>query len=120
LPEKFAVRLDAHVLAPEDLFRAIDGQPFDGVDILAAAVPAFPGITFRILVRQDTALRFHDGAAGEIFRGDQLDVLALAILFRDDCLENFRVHFAQTAAGGGGGAGARRGNVVRLICHGKG
>ena len=46
-----AVRLDVDVLAAEKQFRAIDRELLDGIDVFAAAIPAFPGITFRVFIR---------------------------------------------------------------------
>ena len=46
-----AVRLDVDMLGAEETFRAIDRELLDDIDIFAAAVPAFPGITFGVLVR---------------------------------------------------------------------
>ena len=94
------MRLDVDVFAAEKLLRAIDRELLDGVDVLATAVPAFPGITFGVFVGQHAALRFHHRAAGEIFRRDQLDVFALPFFFRRDRVKNFRIDFAQAAAGG--------------------
>ena len=77
-----AVRLNVDVLAAEQALRAIDRELLGRIDVFAAAVPAFPRITFGVFVGQHAALRFHHRAAGEIFRGDQLDVFALAFFFR--------------------------------------
>jgi hypothetical protein len=90
-----AVRLDIDVFRPKKLFRAIDRQLFDYVDILTAAIPAFARVTFGILIRQAGALRLHDRAAGKVFRGNQLDVLALAAFLRDDRFVNFWIDLAQ-------------------------
>ena len=89
-----AVRLDIDVLGAEQTFRAIDRQLLDGVDVFAAAIPTLPGITFGVLVREHAALRFHHGAAGEIFRSDQFDVFALPFFFSGDCVKNLRIHLA--------------------------
>ena len=93
-----AVRLHVDVLAAEQAFRAIDRQLLSGIDVLAAAIPAFPRITFRVFVGQHAALSFHHRAAGEIFRGDQLDVLPLAFFFRSNRIKDFGIHFAQCLA----------------------
>ena len=42
-----AVRLHIHVLAAEKSLRAIDRQLFRGIDIFAAAIPAFPADNLR-------------------------------------------------------------------------
>ena len=38
-----AVRLDVHMVAAEKPFGAIDRKLLGGVDVLAAAIPTFPG-----------------------------------------------------------------------------
>ena len=93
-----AVRLHIDVLRAEESFGAIDGQLLGNIHILAAAIPAFPRITFGVFVGQHAALRFHDRAAGEIFRRDQLDIFALPFFFRGDGVENFRIDSAQSIA----------------------
>ena len=93
-----AVRLHVDVFAAEKSLGAIDRQLLGGIDVFAAAIPAFPRITFGVFVRHHAALRFHHRAAGEIFRGNQFDVFPLAFFFRHDCIENFRIHFAQRLA----------------------
>ncbi len=51
-----AVRLDVHVLRAEQSLGPIDGKLFGGVDIFAAAIPAFLRITFGVFVRQTRSL----------------------------------------------------------------
>ena len=94
-----AVWLHVHVFCAEQSLGSIDRERFDSIDIFAAPVPAFRGITFGVFVGQHASLRFHDCAAGEIFRRDQLDIFTLPSLFGCDCVINFRIDFAQTAAG---------------------
>ena len=103
-----AVRLHVDVLRAEDFLGAIDRQLLDDVDVLATAVPTFPRITFGVLVRQAGTLRLHHRAAREIFRGDQLDVFALASFLRGDRVENFGVDLAQTRCLTMAGGGRRR------------
>ena len=93
-----AVRLDVDVFAAEEALGAVDGELLGDIDVFAAAVPAFPGITLGVFVREATALRFHDGAAGEVFGGDQFDVFALPFFFGLDDVEDFGIGFAQAAA----------------------
>ena len=47
------VRLDVDMFGAEQLFRALDGETFDDVHELAAAVVTPSGIAFGILVRED-------------------------------------------------------------------
>ena len=93
-----AVRLHVDVLATKKPFRAIDRQLLGDIDVLTASIPAFPRISFRVLVCHHAALSFHHSATCEILRGNQLDVFPLPLLFCRDCLENFRVRFAQRLA----------------------
>jgi len=75
------VRLDVGVVGTEQLFGAVDGQLLDDVDVFATTVVALARIAFGVLVGQHAALGFHDGRAGVVFRGDQLDVMFLALGF---------------------------------------
>ena len=91
----------------EQALGAFDRERFYGINIFASAVPTFCWITFGVLVSEDTALRLHHGATGEIFRCDQLDVFPLPFFFGRNRIEDLRIDFAQTAArcievGGGG------------------
>ena len=92
------VRLNVHMLCAKQSLCTINGELLGHIDILATTVPAFSRITLRVLVCKDAALGFHDRAAREIFRGDQLDVFALPFLFGSDGSKNFRIHLAQVAA----------------------
>ena len=53
-----AVRLNVDMLGAEELPGAIDRQLLDNVHVLATAIPAFPRITFRVLIRQHASLGF--------------------------------------------------------------
>ena len=69
----------------------LDRQILSLVHILAAAVVALAGVTFRVLVGQRGALGLHHAGAGVVLRGDQLDMLFLATLFLADSGENLVV-----------------------------
>ena len=75
------VRLDVGVVGAEQLLGAVDGQLLDHVDVLAATVVALARVALGVLVGQHAALGFHHRRAGVVFRGDQLDVLFLALSF---------------------------------------
>ena len=75
----------------EQFLRALDRQRFGDVDELAAAVIAFAGITFGILVRHDRTLRFKHGGADDVFRGDQFDLFALTAKFGRDGAEDLGI-----------------------------
>ena len=88
--------------APKSFLRPVDGQALDGVDMFAAAVPAFAGIALGVFVGEHRALGLHHGGADKVLAGDQLDVLLLALLFQEEGAGDFGVHAAQTQRGGGG------------------
>ena len=70
------IRLDVGEAAGEQLAGALDRQIFRDVDELAAAVIAPAGIAFRVLVGHHRALRLQHRARDDVFRGDQLDLVA--------------------------------------------
>ena len=104
-----AVGLDIDMFGAEEEPGAVDGKLLDDIDVFAAAVPAASGVALGVFVGEAGALRFHDGAAGEVLGGDQLDVFGLAFFLGADGRENIRVALGE---GGIGPAGA--GEVVEL------
>ena len=90
-----AVRLDVSVLCSEELLRPLDGECFHDVHILAASIPPAAWVAFGVFVGEAGSLSFHDGAAGEILGGDQLDVLELAFVFLLDGCCDFRIGFSK-------------------------
>ena len=91
------VRLDVGEAAAEQLLGALDGQGLDRVRRPAALVIAPPRIAFGIFVGQHRALRLEHRAADDIFRGDQLDLVLLALEFGADRVGDRRVGVAQPA-----------------------
>jgi len=85
------MRLDIGMLGSEKLLCPLNCQGFDGIDILAAAVPTVVRITFGIFIRQDAPLRFHDCQGSKIFRSDQLQILLLPPDLLFNRLVNLRV-----------------------------
>ena len=73
--------LHVGVLGAEELLGAIDGELFDFVGDLAAAVVPLAWITFGVLVGEDRAHRFKDSFRDEIFGRDQLEAGGLALGF---------------------------------------
>ena len=71
------VRLDVGVLGAEELLGALDRQPLDHVDELAAAVVAAAGVALGVLVGEHAARRFEHRAADEVLRGDELEPFVL-------------------------------------------
>ena len=68
-----------------------NGQRFNFVRIFAAAVIAFAGVAFRIFVGKNGALGFKHGGADDVFRGDELKLIGLALEFIADGSVNGRV-----------------------------
>ena len=73
------MRLDVHVLRPENLFGSGDRQLFDLVDNLAAAVVALSGQAFGVLVGQHRTNGLEHRLAREVLTGDHLEGSRLAI-----------------------------------------
>ena len=73
------MRLDVGVIGVEQLLGAVDGQLFGDIHELAAAVVALARIAFGVLVGQHRTLGLEHARAGVVFRGDQLDVIFLAL-----------------------------------------
>jgi len=67
--------------AVEQLFRPVDGGLFDNIDELPAAMEAVARVTLEGLVGHRMAESVEDGAAHDIFGGDQFDLVLLAVPF---------------------------------------
>src|SRR3954452_23985382 len=78
---------------PEKLRNPFDRQPFSDVDILADAVITPAPQTFGIFVGEYRPLRLQHRLADDIFRCNQLDLVALAAEFETNGLCYFRVGF---------------------------
>ncbi len=85
------VRLHVGVVGAEQLLEALDRQPLGHVDVLAAAVVALARIAFGVLVGQHAALRLQHPRARVVLRGDQLDVLFLALILQFNSFGYFRI-----------------------------
>ena len=92
--------LHVGVLSAEEFQHAVNGKLLHLVHHFAAAVPALAGIAFRVFVGQQGTLGFPHGGGGEVFRGDQFDVVALAAPFFFNEGSQFRITPLQGAAGG--------------------
>ncbi len=75
------MRLHIGELGIEQRFHPVYCQLLGDVHEFAAAVVAFAGIAFGVLVGQHRALRLQHCRACIIFRGDQLDMVFLALIF---------------------------------------
>ena len=89
------MRLHIGKAAAEQSGHALNGQPLDDIDKLAAAVIALARQAFGIFVGQHRALRLEHGAADDVFRGDQLDFVALAGELQRDRIGDFMVAFGR-------------------------
>ena len=67
-----AMRLHVGVLCSEELSGALDGEPLDDVDDLAAAVVTPARVPFSVLVGEYRARGLEDGWTGEILGSDEL------------------------------------------------
>ena len=85
------MRLHIGELAAEQFGDAIDRKLLGDIDELAAAVIAPARIALGIFVGQHRALRFEHGAADDIFRRDQFDLVALASELVADHIRDFRI-----------------------------
>ena len=85
------VGLDVGVFGSEEAAGAIAGEVFDDVNVFASAIVTATGESFGVFVREDRAGRFHNGGAGVIFRGDQLQAILLALGFRLNTLPDFGI-----------------------------
>jgi len=107
------IRLHIGKARAEQLFGAIDRQPLDDVDPFAAAVIAIARITFGIFVGEHRTLRFQHGAADDVFRRNQLDLVALTAQFAADGVGDLRVGLTELRreerVGRRGGHGVRGG-----------
>lgn len=62
----------------------MDAEGFDLVDDLASAVVAFAGISFGVLIGEDGGHGLAYGEAGDVFAGDEFEVIFLSALFLVD------------------------------------
>ena len=85
------IGLDVGEAAVEQLAGALDRERLGDVDELAAAVIAPARIAFGVFVGHDRALRLEHGAGDDVFRGDELDLVALAAEFEFDRAGDFGV-----------------------------
>jgi hypothetical protein len=76
--------LHVHMLGAEDLLRPFDRQRLHCIGKLAPAIVAAIGVSFRILVGEDRALRFEHGLAHIILGRDENDLGKLAFFFSFD------------------------------------
>src|SRR6185369_8808060 len=91
------------------------------VDPFAATIIPRTRIPFRVLVRHHRTLRFQHGPADDVFRRNQLDLMALAAEFALDRGSDFRVGLGErgreerVGRGGGLGAWGRGGHGTKYL-----
>ena len=68
------------VLCAEKRLGPVNGQPLNLVHIFASAVIPPPGIALGVLVGQATAHGGHHRRGGDVFRGDELNILLLPLI----------------------------------------
>src|SRR5439155_14606856 len=93
------VRLHVGVIAAEQLPGADDCKLLCYVDEFAAAVVALAGIALGVLVGELRPLSGEHSTARVVLRGDQLDVVLLALVFLLDRRPQLRIDFMQGIAG---------------------
>ena len=111
------VRLHVRVLGAEQRLRARDGERFDDVDVLAAAVVAPARIALGVLVREDRAGRLEHGGADEVLRGDQLQPGRLPCGFVRDGPRNVGIHVSKRTGTRGQSSSPCRANCLYRVCR---
>ena len=89
------MRLHVGEGAAEQPGGAFDGERLRNIDELAAAVITPARRALGIFVGQDRALRLEHGAADDVFRRDQLDLVALTSKLAGDGIGDFGIAFRE-------------------------
>ena len=89
------MRLDVGEAAAEQLLGALDRQRLDRIRRRAALIVAAARIAFGIFVGEHRALRLEHRARDDILRGDQLDLVLLAVELGGDRVGDGAVGLAQ-------------------------
>ena len=87
------VGLHVGELCVEELLDAVDGQLFNLVHHLAAAVVAGSGVAFRIFVGADAAERLEHLVADKVLGGNQFDAAFLTFPLLFDEIQNLDILF---------------------------
>src|SRR5690606_26994757 len=75
------VRMDVGAVGPGQSLGAFDGPYPNHAAVSAPGVVPLARVALGVLLREHAALSFHDGRAGVVFRGDQLDMFFLTLSF---------------------------------------
>ncbi len=97
-----AVRLDVGVLGPEELLGAGAGEVLDAVDVDATAVVPAAGVALGVLVGEVAPHGLHHGPGCVVLGSDELQMVALALDFKLQGLEDGRVGDSQGLVHGHG------------------
>ncbi len=73
------MRLHVRVIGAEQRPGPVNRELFDDIDVLATAIVTLARVSLGVLVRQYRALGFQHAGARVVLRGDQLDVVFLAL-----------------------------------------
>jgi hypothetical protein len=79
------------MLRAENLLAPLDGEIFHGVHMLTPTVVPFSRVSFGVLIGHERSLGRQNRGTGEIFRGDQKQLLTLSLLLGRDCGIDIRV-----------------------------
>src|SRR6185295_13719681 len=92
-----------------------DGDRLGDIDVFAAAVVALAGIAFGVLVGELAALDHQHRAADVVLRGNQLDVVFLALIFEPDGVPHLRVGLGEQIGGEHFGTGEESGRFYQPL-----
>ena len=90
------MRLYVGVFHAEKLLRTLYCKLLRNVYVLATAVIAFAGITFRILVGVESSCRRQNCFGNDVFACDEFEIVLLTFKFFEHRLVQFAVRFFYT------------------------
>ena len=93
------MRLHIRVFGAKKFFGAVNRQLFRRIHVFTPAIPALARVPFGVLVREHRTLRLQDRRTGEIFAGDQFNVLLLPLPLEPDGVGHVRVNRLQSQCG---------------------
>ena len=96
------MRLNVHVLAAEDLLRAVSCDVFGYVDELAAAVVSLARVTLGVLIGHHRSHRLEYGFGDEVLGSDHLEVVGQPTFFFGDACGDLRINFGKRSVHQGG------------------
>ena len=118
------MRLNVGMLGTEEFFGTVDSELLDDIDVFTSTIPTAAGVALGVFVGEERSLGFHHCGRGKIFRCDELDIVALAVLLCGDCSVDRRICLGDAAAGGFANTGlvttTGKGGCQKCFCHGDG